>query len=337
MTHALTRAPEHVWEGNALAHLIALHAVDSFAPKHWTIDAGIAAVDRIRNEDGGVPFIAGQEVFVTALTAVALARAGADRSLLLRTAELLAASQHPGGGWGYSASTRQTDADDTARCMEALQLIDPHRYRHQLAGGTRFLLTMAGPDGGFPTHLPGHPSDVDMTAGAVIALAPGLPRHRVVIDAAADALVRAQQPDGTYRRSWTISVSSVIERVVHALHAVGPFTAGDRRHRAVQRAIAALTTTQNGDGGWGRRPGAASDVLSTAQSVPALARHGPRVAVHAAIDYLLGHQHTDGSFTSPPDQVGPRPFPFDYPVLACVHALNALTAVTPGKQTSASR
>ena len=55
-----------------------------------------------------------------------------------------------------------------------------------------------------------------------------------------------------------------------------------------------------------------------------MARYGDRLAVHRGIAYLLSQQLPDGRFTSIPDQVGPRPLPFDYPVLASIHSLPAL-------------
>ncbi|MFE6331620.1 prenyltransferase/squalene oxidase repeat-containing protein [Streptomyces sp. NPDC057798] len=85
-----------------------------------------------------------------------------------------------------------------------------------------------------------------------------------------------------------------------------------------------LIATQHADGGWGQLPDDPSDVLSTAQAVPVLARHGDPLSVSRAVTYLLNQQDPDGGFTSPPDQVGPRPLPFDYPVLTDIHALSAL-------------
>jgi hypothetical protein len=84
---------------------------------------------------------------------------------------------------------------------------------------------MAGPTGGFPTWVRSDAPDVDMTAGAILALAPDWPRHRELLDAAT-------------------------------------------------RAVAHLTATQNTDGGWGRHGDAPSDVLSTAQALPVVVRHG---------------------------------------------------------------
>jgi hypothetical protein len=38
----------------------------------------------------------------------------------------------------------------------------------------------------------------------------------------------------------------------------------------------------------------------------------------------LAEQDPDGGFTSIPDQVGPRPLPFDYPILTDIQTLTAL-------------
>ncbi|MEU2339851.1 prenyltransferase/squalene oxidase repeat-containing protein [Streptomyces sp. NPDC013172] len=123
-----------------------------------------------------------------------------------------------------------------------------------------------------------------------------------------------------------VSESSAILRAVDALHAIpasSPQLAA-RIAAATARSVARLVATQHDDGGWGQLPDDESDVLSTAQAVPVLARRGAPLSAGWGVTYLLSHQDPDGGFTSVPDQVGPRPLPFDYPVLTDLQTLTAL-------------
>ncbi|WP_122618120.1 FAD-binding protein [Streptomyces sp. Tu 4128] len=223
---------------------------------------------------------------------------------------------------------RQTDIDTSTRCMELLHATDPDRYRPALERADGYLTGIAGADGGFPTWVNGDAPDLDMTAGAILALAPRAAQYGQLLTRALDFVLNAQHENGTFDRSWTVSESSAILRAVDALHAIPVADAGlaARIAAATARSLARLTTTQHADGGWGRLPDDPSDVLSAAQAVSVLARHGDPLSVSRAVAYLLAQQEADGGFTLPPDQVGPRPLPFDYPVLTDIHSLFALSA-----------
>ncbi|MBH1934167.1 hypothetical protein I5Q34_07630 [Streptomyces sp. AV19] len=320
-----TAPPGRVWQSNVFAHLLALHALHTFQVHSPLMAGGLTGVAAARRADGGVPFITSQSVFITAMAGTALAAAGYAPEAVGRMADWIANRQHPDGGWGYCTATSQTDVDDASRCLTFLRAVDAGRYAGAIRRGEDYLAGMAGPDGGFPTYVAGHPPDVDMTAGAVIALSPYWDRHAEPLGASVDFLLGSGRDDGTYERSWTLSESSVINRVVEALSCVPE--PGPRVEEAIRASVWRLCTTQNGDGGWGQEPGADSDVLSTAQAIPVVVRHGPRPVAERAARWLLGRQHDDGGFTSVPDQVGPRPLPYDFPVLADVHALLAFNAL----------
>ncbi|MGW6534114.1 prenyltransferase/squalene oxidase repeat-containing protein [Streptomyces venezuelae] len=316
-----------VWEGNALAHLVALHALHTYRPGCALMRDGIDALVQLRGPDGGVPFIDGQEVFVTALAGVALADAPGHARLAARMGEYIASHQQADGGWGYNETTTQTDVDDTARCVEFLRLLDAGRFRHGIQGGEAYLRARANEEGGFPTYLRGHPWDLDMTAGAVIALP--WDNHAHLLAPAVEVLIGAQDADGSFDPSWTLSLPSVILRVLDALAHI-PAAEEDLRQRAAEctaKALGYLAKSQNSDGGWGHTPDKDSDVLSTAQALATLVRHAPGTDLSEPLAYLESQQHADGGFTSVPDQVGPRPLPFDFPVLADVHTLTALNRV----------
>lgn len=320
-----------VYEGNLLAHLIALFALQTRGRGDPLLRDGAAAMLRHQRSDGGVPFITGQEIWVTALAGAALAGTGGDRTFLIPMADKVASWQLPDGGWGYSEDTGQSDVDDASRCVDFLSTVDPVRYADTIRRGKDYLVAMAEPStGGFPTYVRGHASDVDVTAGSVIALLPFWDKHAALLDKSTEFLLDEQAPDGTYPLAWTMSNCSVIGHVLDALRRVpaAPPVA-QRIARAAHDGAHYIHTAQNSDGGWGQQPGQPSDVLSTAHAIPPLAHHGIPRALHRGVSYLLSQQQMDGGFSSPPDQVGPRPLAYDFPVLADVHALNALNAVLP--------
>lgn len=324
--------PGRVYEGNLLAHLIALFALQTRGPGDALLSNGLAAMLRYQRSDGGVPFITGQEIWVTALAGAALAGTGGDRTFLLPMADKVASWQLPDGGWGYSEDTSQSDVDDASRCVDFLSTVDPVRYADAIRRGEEYLVAMADPEtGGFPTYVRGHASDVDVTAGSVIALLPFWDKHATLLGKSLEFLLDEQAADGTYPLAWTMSNCSVIGHVLDALRRV-PAPApplSQRITRAAHNGVHYIHTAQNSDGGWGQQPGQPSDLLSTAHAIPPLANHGIPHSLHRGVSYLLSQQQVDGGFSAPPDQVGPRPLAYDFPLLADVHALNALNAVLP--------
>jgi squalene-hopene/tetraprenyl-beta-curcumene cyclase len=316
-----------VWEGNVLAHLIALHAGAEFRPRSSVVREHIRILIRVQNPDGGMPFIDSQDIYLTAIAGLALTQSGLACAHAARMGRYIAARQAADGGWGYADKVRQTDTDDTAWCLDFLRAIDPAAHRSTIEEAERYFTTIAGPDGGFPTYIRGHAPDPEMTAGAVIALAPVWTRHGELLRASAGFLLDSQYPDGTFRRDWTLSASSTIARAAQALDAL-PSTLAPELQPRIAHAITLsrnyLEATRNPDGGWGHGDGDDSDVLSTARALSFVARFCRSDITHDAVRYLLERQQDNGGFTSIPDQVGPRPFVFDFPVLTDIMTLHAL-------------
>lgn len=326
-----------LWESSATTDLLALHAIRRFRPGHPLIAEGILRLLLAQNADHGIPYLDGQEIWLTCVAGVPFLGHPRLRPLTVRMAAFIAGGQAADGGWSFTAGMRQTDVDTATRCMEFLYAADHtaghadraaggRRFALQLQRAARYLVSMAAPSGGFTTWVRGDKPELDMTAGAVIALAPQWDRHRELLGDAVAFILDAQREDGTFEPNWSVSHASVIQRAVQALDAVPETAPGlaARISRATARAVGYLAATQNADGGWGQHDRAPSDVLSTAQALPVVADHGNPLAVGAATAYLLAQQRDDGSFDSIPDQVGPRPLPFDFPVLADIHALAAL-------------
>jgi FAD/FMN-containing dehydrogenase len=326
-----------LWEASGTTQLLGLHAVRTFRPTARVVEDGLLRLTLALNGDDGLPFLDSQDLWLTAVAGLAFLGEDTLSPLVPRMADLVASWQAADGGWPFATGMRQTDVDTTTRCMEFLDAADPVRHREVLARATMYLTGIAGPDGGFPTWVRGDAPDLDMTAGAILALATDSGRHERLLTGALEFVLDAQLPDGTFERSWTVSESSGILRALDALHAVSAPT-GDLATRiaaATDRSVARLAETQHDDGGWGQLPDDPSDVLSTAQAVPVIARHGQRRVTGRGLAYLLSQQQPDGGFTGPPDQVGPRPLPFDFPVLADILALSALRrAGTPASSPS---
>jgi squalene-hopene/tetraprenyl-beta-curcumene cyclase len=312
-----------VWQGNLFAHLMGLHAVAVADPGSPLLRQGVSALSSQLNPDGGIPFISGQDVWVSALAGSALARSTPDAgATAAKTGGFIAAQQLPDGGWGYDHSTSQSDVDDTSRCVALLESLDPAKYRRELAEGRSHLAARAGQDGGFPTYMRGDRSEADLTAGSVIALAGHSSTRRGLLVRAGEFLLSAQHEQGWFDPSWTRSQASVLAHVVEALEELERVGAADpaRAGQAIGRAVSYLLREQNSDGGWGRP---ASDALATAHAVTALAGRADPERLSAALSLLLSAAEHP-RLPARPDQIGPRPIPYDFPVLVDVHVLTAL-------------
>lgn len=317
--------PSRVWQGNALAHLLGLHGLFAFAPHDPQLRAGVTALASQLNSDGGVPFIVGQDIWVSALAGLALAESGIVPEAASWLGEFIAARQLSDGGWGYDRNTTQSDVDDTSRCVVFLHALDSSKYAGVLHSGLEYLNGMAGEDGGFPTYLRGDPSEPDLTAGAALALATGAPPPADTLRRAGLFLLSAQSADGSFDPSWTRSHSSVVAHVVRALRELCQADAIPATHteQAISRSVKFLVQRQNLDGGWGHRKGQVSDAISTSHAIDAISGHADPRVVSRAVSNLLLQRDLDG-FAAPPDQVGPRPIPYDFPVLADIHVLSSL-------------
>ncbi|MFE7272519.1 prenyltransferase/squalene oxidase repeat-containing protein [Streptomyces sp. NPDC057623] len=320
-----------VWEGHLLVHLIALHALHPHRPHSDLIGDGITNLAGTLNPDGGIPFCTAQEVWGTAVAGAAIADATHGKHPALdRMAVFITQTQQSDGGWGYTRTTTQTDVDDTSKCIAFLRLTDRGHHQQALHRAESYLEHMADPAGGFPTYIKGHTPEAELTAEAIIALTPSWPHHTPALNHSLDYLLDAQHDDGSFPLSWTLSKSAVILHAIDALDTArtAAFPNPSRMNRindAIAAATAFLENTQNLDGGWGHGPGDPSDLLSTAQALPVIIRHTQQPHLLArAVHYLIDQQHDHGTFTSPPDQVGPRPIPYDFPELANTHTLIAI-------------
>ncbi|MBD0693574.1 prenyltransferase/squalene oxidase repeat-containing protein [Streptomyces sp. CBMA123] len=327
---ALLRSTQHpgtLWEGNLLIHLSVLHALAPLPGQQDLVADGIRTALRHQRPDGGMPFIADEDTWITANAAVGLHTAGAPRAALDAIARRLAGLQHPGGGWSYTEGAHLIDADCTSVALEALHLTGPGTHRASIRRAADALLALRAPDGGFPTYPSGAPSEACMTAAAANALSTQGETHQAVLDAALDHLATQQHPDGSFPPDWSSSRHHAVFRAaLAAAHRPGPPDSAARL--IARRATRLVLDSQNPDGGWGHQDGHPSDALSTAYALITLTGHTTMAPAARGAAYLLTQQRPDGSVRSIPDSIGPRPFGFHVPALADVFTLLALGHLT---------
>jgi squalene-hopene/tetraprenyl-beta-curcumene cyclase len=324
MTQLASGSTRRIFEADVFAHLVALLAARRIEPGTPLVSSGLEYLLRAQNPDGGLPFIAGWEPFITAVCGLALAAGGADTALVEHLGAFVSAHQGLDGGWPYAPGVHQSDADCSPYGLLLLRVAEARRFAGQIRAAERYLAALVNEDGGFGTYRRGDPSEVGVTGCAALALAPARERFAATLDGAVAFLLRRQRPDGTFERGWSLSEANAIFRAALALRHCADVTSEAAIRRAVGSSARYLIGAQNEDGGWGQSAGDPSDVLSTSYSLLALDACDTTGPVPRAHEYLFAQQEGDGGFSSIPDSAGPRPIPHDVPVLADAFALLAL-------------
>lgn len=331
-TLTATRPATTVWEGYVLMHLLTLHGLAGIPGQEATVRSGLETLLRYQRGDGGFPFVAEMHNWCTSTAGMGLAAAGAPADLLRKMAGRVAAHQGGAtrrslsrgatlsGGWSMSPAVAQNDVDDTACALEFLHAVDPVAFDGALRRGVDALLAVQGADGGFPTYVAGASSEPCMTAAAIGALGPhasAAPARERAVGYLADQ----QRADGGFEPGWSRSRLHTIFRARLAMCTAEPH---DRRAAGVAERIGrTVRETQNADGGWGMRPGDPSDDVSTAYGLITSCYGTEHRPVGRALSWLLARQNADGGYSGPPDMVGPRPFPYHFPVLTDIPVLLA--------------
>ncbi|MFI9586342.1 prenyltransferase/squalene oxidase repeat-containing protein [Streptomyces sp. NPDC052236] len=323
---ASTQRPGAVWEGNLFIHLSVLHALVDVPGLENLVADGLRTALIHQREDGGMPFVTDTDTWGTVTAGLALCVAGAPRRVLHRIARHLLHVQHENGGWSYSDQAQLADTDCTTVAIEFLHRLDADAYRGPIRRGLDALIAVRGEDGGFPTYGSGTPSEACMTAAAISALSTQGRRHEHLLQPALRFLADCQRPDGSFPPGWSSSRLHTPFRA-HLAHQHVRQSAATL-HGMSERITGLVRDSQNADGGFGQQEGTPSDAISTGYALIVLAgQFDPAPAVRATA-YLLAQQRPDGSITSVPDMLGPRPFPYHVPLLTDAFTLIALGHLT---------
>ena len=133
------------------------------------------------------------------------------------------------------------------------------------------ILKAQKPDGGF-TYNPDAPSDPDMTAMAVQALAPYMDGQEAVgaaVEKALSCLSKMQQPNGGFT-AWGESSCESTAQVILALNAAGIPLTDENFVKDGHTLLENLTSFQAANGGFCHKQGDAASAYSTEQAVRAL-------------------------------------------------------------------
>ncbi|WP_159395868.1 prenyltransferase/squalene oxidase repeat-containing protein [Streptomyces sp. 3211] len=318
-----TQKGHEIWEGNILIHLSVLNALAGLPATEEVVARGVDKVLRHQRVDGGFPFVTDTDTWCTATGGLALAAAGANEGDLHRIARHLVRQQRSNGGWAYTDIAQQTDVDDTSVAVEFMHSLDARRYKTSINAGLDFLRSVRHDQGGFPTYVRSAAPEACMTAAAVNALGVDAVRNAQALQEGIRFLAAAQKPDGGFEPDWSASALHTVFRVVLATGQQVPRTSAVSSHIRA-RALTLVHISQNGDGGWGWGPDAASDAVSSSYALIALCSQSAVEPAVRAAEYILSCQKEDGSIASRSDSIGPRPFIFRIPVLADIFAMLAL-------------
>ncbi|MEZ4385356.1 MAG: prenyltransferase/squalene oxidase repeat-containing protein [Nannocystaceae bacterium] len=322
-----TQGADGGWEQHVLATIVALTALVRAGYRGPALRAGVDYVRRQLREDGGIPFIADEDVWVTCLSGYVLAMARPSTCDLNKVAGYVTRLQADNGGWPYSEGVRQTDADDTFIALSFLSIHDAVGHREAIRRAQWYLIALQNEDGGFPTFVRGATSEAEITAKAIIAMrSSSAASFAGRIARAWRWLAAAQRDDGSFRAEWKLCATYP---ALHVLSAAALFEGDPIAERVRSRTLAFLRRWRRPDGGWGlRESGGELHLLSTAYALAGLAtdREGlERIEFGRSLGLLLEMQGSDGGYHGSGDSLGPRPFVYDVPLLASVYSLLALS------------
>ena len=237
---------------------------------------------------------------------------------------------HEPSGWAFEFNNvHYPDTDDTAMVLMALRLAQPGE-----AGSLRKIFNRALPwllsfqcrDGGWGAFdkevtkrwledvpFADHNAILDPTCsdltGRTLELLGyiGFDRHSRTVQHALEHLRATQEEDGSWYGRWGVNYIYGTWQVLRGLRAIGE----DMRQDWIVRARDWLTSCQNEDGGWGETCATYDDptlkgkgestASQTAWALMGLCAagdpHSP--AIGRGVEFLLGTQNRDGSWTEP--------------------------------------
>ena len=321
-----------VFENNVLTQIVGLLALSKLYSKN-VLEKPLKALLNWQQKDGGMPLMTGLDNFITPLAGLALLdvlpnipkrdQKNVEESIF-KMAEYLKSEQVANGGWSYMQGTTQTDMDDSGLCGAFLAMINGKKYKDKLERVAEYKVEMQHTDGGYPTYIKGNPSTPSMTAAALHGVAEMLSckaiefsKWEISIRKTLKYLVAVQNNNGTYERRWSNAETHALFRVAVALRSVQkntdiPVDFKDMMATISNKMITYLKESQNSDGGWGRTLGNKSDLESTGYAILCCTKREQNMATKG-IKFL--EQLQQDKLVCNPDLLGPRPIPYDIPVL----------------------
>lgn len=329
-----------IFENNVLTQIVGLIALSKLLPKAQ-LEKPIEALMNWQQPDGGLPLMTGLDNFVTPLAGLAAMEALAHlteqyqppvRTAINRMADYLASEQLENGGWSYMTGTTQIDMDDTGLCCALLAMVNARKFARHLHKAEHCIANMQNKDGGYPTYIKNNSSTSSMTAAILHGIAEmqlsclEMASWRDSIQQTLSYLAASQKDDGTFEQRWSRADTHAMFRVAVALGSIQKMdTSSDIDkiiHKISDKMAHYLRTTQNADGGWGFAANKDSDVISTAYAILCCNQSQGEPAA-AGLRFLLSMPHND-NLNYKPDLLGPRPVPYNIPILPLVIRTYAL-------------
>ncbi len=319
------------WEQQSLITLVAMMGL---GPAHPAFQRGLQFLRQLEREDGGIPFVPDIDVWFNALAGLTLQAGGSLPHARREVARFLSTRQHANGGWSFTDSVRQTDTDCTANCVQMLLHEDADHYAPVIDRALDYFQKVRREDGGYPAYEREGESESTLTANILLVQSLTLyrrPALRPSMHHARQFLRDKQRGDGRFETSWSLCETYSIFRVLWALEIHETVEPDFPPDTVRERALRYLMESQREDGGWGQGATSPSDGLSTAYALAALSLPRctslvPTPCLRRAAGYLLGQQNPQtGEFVSIPDQMGPRPIPYDVPLLSTLMSVMALS------------
>ncbi|QEL15259.1 squalene--hopene cyclase [Limnoglobus roseus] len=311
--------PEYLWAMKQLDDL-AIEEGDTLRLQPCVSPVWDTALSLIGATDAGQP---GDSAESTAAVAWLLDKEVRTPGDWVRTAKRC----EPGGWFFEYANAFYPDTDDTSMVLIALSKSGHAKNQPAVQRAVNWLLAMQNSDGGWAafdrninkeilTKVPfaDHnamldPSCPDISARILESLSHY--GHRVGqkhVDAAIAFIARTQEADGSWFGRWGVNYVYGTWQVLAGLSAIG----FDMTAPMARRGVRWLKENQNADGGWGETcrsyddPSLAGQGESTpSQTAWALlgllaAGETDSPEVRAGIEYLVGEQNADGTWTEEP-------------------------------------
>ena len=202
-----------------------------------------------------------------------------------QTTERFAVLDVPPGGWSFSHRRGWPVTLESAEILGALAGLPDAESDPVLRTGLDWLAERQDSRGSWSLWVRDTKLAIDgpcpaITSQAVTALhEAGHPTEHPAITAAAEWLLTAQNPDGTFDNLWYRDHTTGTAVVVGALS-----IAGHAQHAVVRKAVTWLRDTQLPDGSWGPGDGTEGSVEETAWAVQGLLAAGGGTDVADAVD-----------------------------------------------------